>query len=163
MADEFPGAEVVGIDQTPIQPDWVPPNLRFLVDNIEDEWLSGSDYDLVHLRQIFPVLKNPDKVLRNAYENLKPGGWIEIQELGGHALCDDGSAPEDYQVEKFMDMCTEALAKFGADFRLGNKLQEPLERAGFTNITCRKLKVPIGPWAKVSTFSIPLLSNTKSC
>ena len=128
----------------------MPPNLRFIVDNIEEEWLHGSDFDFVHIRQVMPVLRDGEKVLRSAYENLKPGGWIEIQELGGQALCDDDTMPEDYSVNKFLDRCQEALCKFGADFRAGNKLQEPLEKAGFTNITCKKLKVPIGPWAKVS-------------
>lgn len=137
----------------------MPPNLRFIVDNIEDEWLHGSDFDLVHIRQVMPVLRDGDKVLRSAYENLKPGGWIEIQELGGHALCDDDTMPEDYSVNKFLDMCQEALGKFGADFRAGNKLQEPLEKAGFTNITCKKLKVPIGPWAKVNSPSTLFLKT----
>lgn len=154
VADRYPSAEVFGIDQTPIQPNWVPPNLRFIVDNIEEEWLHGSDFDFVHIRQVMPVLRDGEKVLRSAYENLKPGGWIEIQELGGQALCDDDTMPEDYSVNKFLDRCQEALGKFGADFRAGNKLQEPLEKAGFTNITCKKLKVPIGPWAKDKTLRL---------
>lgn len=153
------------MDQTPIQPDWVPPNLRFIVDNIEEDWLHGSDFDLVHIRQVMPVLRDGEKVLRSAYENLKPGGWIEIQELGGQALCDDGTMPEGdaYSVNKFLDRCQEALGKFGADFRAGNKLQGPLEKAGFTNITCRKLKVPIGPWAKVRPSRHSDMSTLTHC
>lgn len=28
FADEFPSAEVIGTDLSPIQPSWVPPNLK---------------------------------------------------------------------------------------------------------------------------------------
>ena len=68
MADAFPSAEVVGVDLSPIQPDWCPPNLRFHVDNIEDEWVYGSGYDYVHLRHMAFVLKDPAAMIASAYK-----------------------------------------------------------------------------------------------
>jgi hypothetical protein len=68
VGDRIPDAEVFAVDFSPIQPVWTPPNVKFVVDDIEAEWLHGSDYDLVHLRQIIPVLKNPSKLLKQAYE-----------------------------------------------------------------------------------------------
>ncbi|KAK1855538.1 methyltransferase domain-containing protein [Colletotrichum chrysophilum] len=41
VGDQYPGAEVTGADLSPIQPDWIPPNVRFIVDDVEDEWLVG--------------------------------------------------------------------------------------------------------------------------
>ena len=38
MAEEYPSAQVLGIDLSPVQPDWVPPNCRFEVDDFELEW-----------------------------------------------------------------------------------------------------------------------------
>jgi SAM-dependent methyltransferase len=38
MADKFPDCEVIGTDLSPIQPELVPPNCKFYVDNYEDEW-----------------------------------------------------------------------------------------------------------------------------
>lgn len=81
--------------------------------------------------------------------NLKPGGWIEIQELGGRVYCDDGSLPTEYSPHRFLDLCQEALSKFGSNFRIGNELEEPLKTAGFVNVAAKKLKVPIGTWPKV--------------
>lgn len=72
MADAYPSAEVIGVDFTPIQPHWVPPNLNFVVDDIEQEWVYGSNFDLVHFRQIFPLLKNPAGVLEQAYQYKPP-------------------------------------------------------------------------------------------
>ncbi len=66
VADQYPAAEVIGLDLSPIQTPWVPPNLRFIVDDIEDEWVSGDDFDLVHLRHMSPVLKNVRPVVAKA-------------------------------------------------------------------------------------------------
>ena len=39
FADEHPAAEVIGIDLSPIQPTWIPPNCMFVVDDAEENWL----------------------------------------------------------------------------------------------------------------------------
>ncbi|KAF4977615.1 hypothetical protein FZEAL_5899 [Fusarium zealandicum] len=148
VADEYPSASVVGVDLSPIQPLWVPPNLKFIVDDIEDEWIHGDDWDFVHMRCICPWLKDVAGVLRQAYAHLKPGGWIEIQELDARANCDDGTLPTDAPLAKFFDSAEEAVSNFGMNFRIGENLREPLEKAGFINVECKVLKVPIGTWAK---------------
>ncbi|KAM0321053.1 hypothetical protein ACHAPQ_009755 [Fusarium lateritium] len=148
VADKFPSASVVGVDLSPIQPSWVPPNLKFMVDDIEDEWMHGGDFDFVHMRCISPWLKDEVKVLSQAHEHMKPGAWIEIQELDARANCDDGSLAPDAPLAKFFDTAEEAVASFGMKFRAGENLREPLEKAGFTNVSCKVLKVPIGTWAK---------------
>jgi len=68
VADKYPSAIVDGIDFTPIQPVWIPANLRFIVDDIEHDWQIGTGFDFIHLRQIFPVLHDPNKVLRQSFE-----------------------------------------------------------------------------------------------
>ncbi|KAF5552072.1 TAM domain-containing protein [Fusarium phyllophilum] len=148
VADKYPSASVVGVDLSPIQPSWVPPNLKFLVDDIEDEWMHGGNFDFVHMRCISPWLKDEVKVLRQAHDHMKPGAWIEIQELDARANCDDGSLAPDSPLAKFFDTAEQAVASFGMKFRAGENLREPLEKAGFTNVSCKVLKVPIGTWAK---------------
>lgn len=68
MGDKFPSAEILGLDLSPIQPHWVPPNVQFLVDDVEAEWLNGDGYDFVHLRNMIPILKSPVGLLKQAYE-----------------------------------------------------------------------------------------------
>ncbi len=68
VADQYPSAEVIGIDLSPIQSTWVPPNVRFLVDDFEDEWMNGDDFDLVHLRSIAPIAKNIPKILQQSIQ-----------------------------------------------------------------------------------------------
>ncbi|KAH6876611.1 S-adenosyl-L-methionine-dependent methyltransferase [Thelonectria olida] len=148
VADKYPSSEVLGVDLSPIQPIWVPPNLRFLVDDIEDEWTHGDDWDFVHMRCISPWLKDKVNVLRQAHEHIKPGGWIEIQELDARANCDDESVSPDSSLSKFFDTAETAVKEFGMKFRAGENLREPLEQAGFVNVSCKVLKVPIGTWPK---------------
>ncbi|KAK0649746.1 S-adenosyl-L-methionine-dependent methyltransferase [Cercophora newfieldiana] len=137
---------VLGVDFTPIQPDWVPPNLKFIVDDVEDEWLNGSNYDFVHMRQVTLLLKQPEKVLlSHSFRHMKPGAWIEF---GGMTYCDDSSTPHDYKVQGMLDASAEAFKKFGNDFRIANDLEPRLAAAGFTKISVKKLKVPIGTWPK---------------
>jgi tRNA G46 methylase TrmB len=38
MADTYPDCQVIGTDLSPIQPQWVPPNLKFEIDDFEREW-----------------------------------------------------------------------------------------------------------------------------
>lgn len=50
-ADAHPNAEVTGIDLSPIQPAWTPPNCSFVIDDIEDDWAYPSNhFDFIHIR-----------------------------------------------------------------------------------------------------------------
>ena len=40
---------------------------RFLIDDVEDEWLNGDDFDFVRLRNMIPILKSPVLLLKQAY------------------------------------------------------------------------------------------------
>jgi len=68
VGEKYPSASVRGIDLSPIQPVWVPPNVSFLVDDCELDWMSDNEYDLVHFRFMIMILKKVPIVLRNAYE-----------------------------------------------------------------------------------------------
>lgn len=48
---KFPQAQVIGNDISAIQPSWVTPNLEFLVEDYEDEWLyKQNTFDFIHAR-----------------------------------------------------------------------------------------------------------------
>ena len=51
FADEHPSADVLGVDLSPIQPGFVPPNCKFEVDDINQEWtFPDNSFDFVHIR-----------------------------------------------------------------------------------------------------------------
>lgn len=67
MGDQFPSANVVGIDLSPIQPDWVPSNVHFVVDDAESEWLYPDDhFDYVHSRHTVMAIKDWPKLYKQA-------------------------------------------------------------------------------------------------
>jgi len=38
VADEHPDARVFGVDLSPMQPSWAPPNVKFEIPDVEDTW-----------------------------------------------------------------------------------------------------------------------------
>ncbi len=68
MGDQYPSAEVLGLDLSPIQTPWVPPNVRFLVDDIEDDWLNGSDWDFAHFRTMANTIRNLEEDDRSSFQ-----------------------------------------------------------------------------------------------
>lgn len=47
--------------------DRVPPNLKFLIDDFEDEWID-DEFDFIHARYLAGSVKDFPKLLRQAYE-----------------------------------------------------------------------------------------------
>ncbi|KAL1870015.1 hypothetical protein VTK73DRAFT_2824 [Phialemonium thermophilum] len=69
MADQFPSATVLGIDLSPIQPEWVPPNVKFMVDDAESQWLHPRNhFDYIHSRHTVMAIKDWPRLLSQAFE-----------------------------------------------------------------------------------------------
>ncbi|KAJ4212578.1 hypothetical protein NW759_011615 [Fusarium solani] len=148
MGDKYPSAEVLGLDLSPIQPCWVPPNVKFLVDDVEDEWLNGDDFDFVHLRNMIPILKSPVLLLKQAYANMKPGAWVELQDVDGQVHTDDDTIPEDWPLKRFTECLVQAFAQFETNAHAAVFGGQYLAEAGFVNIQHNYIKLPYGTWPK---------------
>ncbi len=48
----------------------VPPNVRFLVDDIEDEWVEGAPFDYIHARYLTAAIADWPKLARQTYESV---------------------------------------------------------------------------------------------
>lgn len=86
--------------------------------------------------------------------SLKPGGWVELQELLGVPFCDDETMPDDDPVKKVYELAGQAFGKFGMDVHLAAKLGTGLKEAGFTNVQRVIKKVPIGHWPRDKTLRV---------
>lgn len=155
MGDKFPDAQVLGTDLSPIQPEWIPENVRFVIDDCEAEWVNGGDWDFAHFRQMAGLLTDVDTLIHKTFAHLRPGGWIEFQEIHTMPFCDDGTmdAASD-PVAGFYELLKEGFSQLGTDYDKTRRLRGPLTRAGFTNITLVKRKIPLGPWAKDHTMRL---------
>lgn len=91
MADQHPRASVTGTDLSPIQPELVPPNCVFEIDDANMEWTWDDDhFDFIHVREMFGSIADWKTFLAEAYRCTKPGGWIEVVEHSEKVVC---SAP----------------------------------------------------------------------
>ncbi|KAK4165252.1 S-adenosyl-L-methionine-dependent methyltransferase [Cladorrhinum sp. PSN259] len=149
VGELFPGAKVTGLDLSPIQPVWVPPNVEFIVDDIEDEWVHDNNWDFAHFRVVNILLKDNDRVLTKVLENLKPGGWVEIQEIYPWAYSDDDSLPADYAPNRFYSLTEKVLKDhYGFDIKILDNLVERLTRLGFVNAERKVYHMPLGEWPR---------------
>ena len=130
---------------SPIQPRWVPPNLRFEVDDAESDWTySKGSFDFIHLRTLGGSIRDVPRLLRQVYDHLKPGGWIEWQEYEMTLKSDDGSLLKDSFILQYIDNLNLAASKFGKVMDIAPTLKPAMEETGFVKVVDKVFKVPIG-------------------
>lgn len=102
---------MLGINLSPIQSNWLPPNVRFL-DDVESPWLyQRNHFDYIHSRHTVMAIRDWTQLFRRAHEHLKPGGWIELQEIHHKPR----SAHADDAVAQFWERVNEGLTALGID------------------------------------------------
>ncbi|KAK0702283.1 hypothetical protein B0H67DRAFT_604588 [Lasiosphaeris hirsuta] len=118
FADQYPKATVIGTNITPVQAVFVPPNLRFEIEDCNADWtFAPNQFDF-------------DQLFARAYTHIKPGGWLETHEMSAVIESDDGTVSE-----------SSALGQWGKFFiEGGHKLGVSFEE--------KKIKMPIGTWPK---------------
>ncbi|KAL8388154.1 hypothetical protein RB595_009419 [Gaeumannomyces hyphopodioides] len=148
FADEHPEAQVIGVDLSPIQPSFVPPNVSFYVDDIEAEWTYNDPFDFVHLRMMSASIQDWPKLFGQIYQNLTPGGWVELHDPVYPMCSDDGTVSEGMPVYKWSELMAEAADKMGSRLDSGLAYRQQLLDAGFTNVVQRVYKWPMNTWPK---------------
>ncbi|KAH6880537.1 S-adenosyl-L-methionine-dependent methyltransferase [Thelonectria olida] len=146
--DEHPETEVIGVDLSPIQPHFVPPNVKFFIDDIEEPWSYSRPFNYIHCRMMTSSLANWNKFLRDAFENLAPGGYIELQEIDLFAKSDDGTFKEDCALAKCAALLNEACNKIGRPFQDNTQLKDFLAEIGYVDIVVSTFKWPTNSWPR---------------
>ncbi|KIX96766.1 uncharacterized protein Z520_07486 [Fonsecaea multimorphosa CBS 102226] len=153
FADLYPTAEVIGTDLTPIQATFVPPNLRFIIDDFEDEWAYGqAPFDYIHGRYLASAVRDWPHLVRQSFQNLKPGGWVEFQEWDTMLYSKDGSLTEEAALYKFHHHTCSRRSAAGYDTQPGPKIEGWLRDTGFVNVQAIELPIPLGTWPKDTTY-----------
>ncbi|RDW71626.1 S-adenosyl-L-methionine-dependent methyltransferase-12 [Coleophoma cylindrospora] len=150
MAEKFPGAKVLGVDVSPIQPQWVPPNVVFEIDDVTKPWdRNGASMDFIHIRNMVGSIRDWKALFSQALEHLKPGGQIEITDIRTHFECLDGTFEEMGGSCKEWEETFHAIAKdMGMDFDPMLKVPAWLEEVGFDEVRLEAKVIPVGPWPK---------------
>ncbi|KAL1995014.1 hypothetical protein VTN49DRAFT_1201 [Thermomyces lanuginosus] len=148
FADQHPEAEVIGCDLSATQPTLVPPNVKFLVDDIESDWAyERNPFDFIHARFLAVSIRDYAKVIRQSYQSVKPGGWVEFQDWDLYPTSPDGSI-NGTSFLKYYDEVGSAFESAGYHVSPGPKLEQWFKDAGFVNIHVEKFVIPYGVWPK---------------
>ncbi|KAF4969864.1 hypothetical protein FZEAL_10146 [Fusarium zealandicum] len=151
FGDEHPEAKIVGIDLSPIQPSlyyYVPPNVEFLIDDLDEEWNFSEPFDYIHSRMMNFSIEDWHEYLRKIFQNLAPGGYVELQEIDGFYLSDDGSLTKDHALSRWCILLGEAATQLGRPFQKTDRFVQIMEEVGFTEIVETQFKWPINRWPK---------------
>ncbi|KAK1469283.1 methyltransferase [Colletotrichum melonis] len=148
MGDIFERAEVYGNDLSAIQPQWVPPNVRFEIDDVESPWVETKKYDFIMCRYMTASITDWPKLVRNIYNHLNPGGWVEFLDMNPEFYSEDGSYTKDHATYKWNQAFLGAIRAVGRDPTPGPGHEGRVREAGFINVTAEKYKAPLTPWAK---------------
>ncbi|KAG9186337.1 hypothetical protein G6011_02893 [Alternaria panax] len=155
FADEHPSARVLGTDLSPIQPAQVPPNCEFLIDDCEADWIFRDPFDFIHTRAMVAAIKNWDRFFEQAYTNLKPGGYLECQDIAFPIRCmDPGVTAKDSPLIRWSELFLQAAKKIGLDGTAPRHFTPQLRNAGFNKINLKSYKWPVGKWAKGARFML---------
>lgn len=79
---------------------------------------------------------------------LKPGGYVELSELGVSPVATNHEYPPPFQILRWLDLYDEAMKKMGFNFRIAHAFKDMLKDAGFIDIVETKFEVPWGAWPK---------------
>ena len=147
MGDTYPNAEVIGNDFSPVQPNMVPRNVKFEVDDVESPWTHPIKFDYIHCRFMAGSIADWPKLIRTCYDNLNPGGIAEFQDGDFVLYSEDGSMKGSWY-EKWVIDFEKAARMSGRNIRPGLLLHECFTAAGFEDIHQEKIRMPVGTWPK---------------
>ncbi|KAE8385368.1 S-adenosyl-L-methionine-dependent methyltransferase [Aspergillus alliaceus] len=148
MGDTYTSAEILGNDLSPIQPNLVPPNVRFEVDDIEDDWVYRSKFDYIHARYLAGSIKDWPKLVRQAFKFTKPGGWAEFQDFEMQFYTTNGEFKPGCPLDRWCTESIDGLNSVGLVASPGPKLKQWLKDAGFVNVQEKIIPIPVGAWPK---------------
>ena len=77
---------------------------------------------------------------------MKPGAWIELQDIDNQCHSDDNTIPDDWPIKRLCDFLVDAFRQFNRNARAADLGAEYLDKAGFVNIKHNYVKLPCGPW-----------------
>lgn len=78
FADNFPSSSVIGTDISPSKPTWIPPNLKFELEDATQPWtFPENHFDYIHIRYLFGSIPDWTALLKEAYRACKPGGYVQ--------------------------------------------------------------------------------------
>ncbi|KAG0648200.1 Velvet complex subunit LAE1 [Hyphodiscus hymeniophilus] len=147
IADEYPSAQVLGNDISPIQPRFVPPNCKFEIDDLNSTWMHCENhFDFIHIRELFGCIVDWDDFFTQAFKHTKPGGYVEIIEHSVSPEADDGTVNDQGFFTRWGKTVVELGEMSGKSFTIYKESKSRMEHAGFVEVVEKSYKWPMNTW-----------------
>ncbi|GKT89793.1 methyltransferase domain-containing protein [Colletotrichum tofieldiae] len=118
------------------------------VDDVDEPWLYSQPFDYIHIRGMTSSIADWKKFLKQTYNGLSPGGYVELFEGHLRGESDDGTLKPEQALLQWVDKIEECCNIFGRPFVDVPSLVPLLKEVGFVDVTISKYKWPINPWPK---------------
>ncbi|TKW58692.1 hypothetical protein CTA1_9290 [Colletotrichum tanaceti] len=151
-AEEHPEAEVIGVDISPVQPEFTPPNCSFEIDDLEKPWTWSKSFDFIFSRTLNGSILDPAKLVDSIYKQLEPGGWFEAQDVCMVAHSDDDTIPENSALVRWADEVVGAMDEIGRTLKLAMLWKQLLVDRGFVDVRETIYKWPTNTWPRDKTM-----------
>ncbi|KAH6682328.1 S-adenosyl-L-methionine-dependent methyltransferase [Plectosphaerella plurivora] len=151
VGEQYPKTEVIGTDISPIQPSWVSPNVKFIIEDFLSPWTwPENHFDLIHLRSLYGVIPDLAELYATSLRHTKPGGWVQHLEMETLIESDHVRFPPGHVFQKVADLTYAAGDRIGRSFRLaqGHILRDAMTAAGFVDVVEVKRKAPMHSWPR---------------
>ncbi|PNH52362.1 hypothetical protein VD0003_g4944 [Verticillium dahliae] len=117
-----------------------------------DRWTFSTGFDFIYSRMLTASIKDWPSYIHQCYDNLEPGGWLEISDILLDLKSDDNTVSPASPAAQWGRYMLEAAAKFGRPLDSALFLKQQLADAGFTHIVETIYKWPSNSWPKDPKF-----------
>ncbi|KAK2735300.1 hypothetical protein FQN57_001195 [Myotisia sp. PD_48] len=150
FAHEYPKCQILGTDLSPIQHLWVPENCVFEIDDFEEEWQyhESNLFNYIHSRNLAGCISNYTTFFNQAYKNLLPGGYLEMQSFEANFYSPDGTRERAVTATLWQKLLVSASQKFGKSLDVEHTWKAKMIEAGFVDVVEEVIKVPFNKWPK---------------
>jgi len=146
FANQFPSAQVLGTDISPIQSTTPVANYKFEIDDAEEDWtFPANSFDYIHIRGLSGCIRSWPKLYAQCYRSLKPGGYIEHMEVAPFCFLEGGDELDE-SMKCWLEHAWDAFGRVERDIFIYMKIALFMREQGFGDVTERYQQWPVGPW-----------------
>lgn len=98
-------------------------------------------FDYIHGRDIAGSISDYDRLFKQAYDNLNPGGYFELQNFELNFFSDDESRERAVTAVQWQRIILKTSEKFGKPLAVEGGWKEGMFRAGFRDVVAEVYKV----------------------
>lgn len=155
MAEKFPQTRIYGVDLSPIQPDWAPENVKFEIDDVEDEWTwPENNFDLIYSKtMLVGGIKDYRRYFEQAFKHCAPGGYFECVELTTSIRSDHREIAADNAILRWTTLLQQGIERLGSNLDVDfDQIVSLMREVGFVDVEKKPFKIPIGTWPSNPTL-----------